>query len=58
MSRVDQRVDGIGDLLFGEAAHLGDHAVELLQIGVESLGGMFGHMVVVLGAPRVSRSGR
>ena len=38
-----QRIDGVGDLLLGEAAHLGDHAGELLQIDVEGLGDMFGH---------------
>ena len=35
---LGQRIDRIGDLLFGEAAHLGDHAREILQIGVEGLG--------------------
>ena len=34
---VGQRVHGVGDLLLGEAAHLGDLAGELLQIGVEGL---------------------
>ncbi len=47
---IDQRLDGIGDLPFGEPAHLGDLAGDLLQIGVECLGGVvdpgggvFGH---------------
>ena len=40
---LDQRIDGIGDLLLGEAAHLGDLAGNVLQIGVEGLGGVFGH---------------
>ena len=35
---LGQRIDGIGDLLFGEATHLGHHAREVLQIGVEGLG--------------------
>ena len=39
-----QRVDRVGDLLFGEPAHLGDHAGEILQIDVEGFGGvMIGH---------------
>ena len=46
---LDQRTDGIGDLLLHEAAHLGDPARDLLQVGVERLGrvvdsdGVFGH---------------
>ena len=46
---LDQRLDGIGDLPLGEPAHLGDLAGDLLQIGVERLGGVvdpggvFGH---------------
>ena len=56
--RARQRIDRVGDLLFGEAAHLGDHAVELLQIGVEGLGDMFGHCCCVLASQPVSRSGR
>ena len=40
---LGQRVDGIRDLLLGEAAHLRDHAAELLQVDVEGLGGVFGH---------------
>ncbi len=40
---LDQRVDRVGDLLLGEAAHLGDFARQLLQVGVERLGSVFGH---------------
>ena len=32
-----ERVDRIADLALGEAAHLGDHARELLEVGVERL---------------------
>ena len=55
-----QRVDRVGDLLLGEPAHLGDHAGELLQVGVEGLGGVFGHYhcVVLAGDRAISRSGR
>ena len=35
-----ERVDRFGDLLFGEPAHLGDHAGEILQVDVEGLGGV------------------
>ena len=38
-----ERVDGVADLLLGEAAHLGDHAREILQIGVERLHRVFGN---------------
>ncbi len=57
---LDQRLDGIGDLPLGEAAHLGDLAGDLLQIGVECLGGVvdpggvFGHCAF----PALTRSGR
>ena len=40
---LGERVDRIGDLLLGKAAHLGDHAGELLQVDVEGLDGVFGH---------------
>ena len=46
---VGQRLDGIADLPLDEAAHLGDLAGDLLQVGVERLGGVvdpggvFGH---------------
>ena len=40
-SRSHQRIDGVGDLLLGEAAHLGDLAGEVLQVGVEGLDGVF-----------------
>ena len=47
--------------LLGKAAHLGDHAGQLLQVGVEGLGDMFGHCDPC-SLPRVdaaiSRSGR
>ena len=39
---LGQRIDRIGDLLLGQAAHLGDHAGEVLQVDVEGLGGVFG----------------
>ena len=38
---ADQRVDGIDDLPFGQAAHLGDQPRELLQIDVEGFCGVF-----------------
>ena len=48
---IDQRLDGIGDLPLREAAHFGDLAGDLLQIGIECLGGVvdscrgeFGHL--------------
>ena len=38
-------VDGIGDQLFGQPTHLGDHAGDVLQVGVEGLGGVIvGHI--------------
>ena len=44
VSRLASASTEIGDLLFGEAAHFGDHAGEILQVGVESLGGvLIGH---------------
>ena len=46
----DQGAGGIGDLPLGETAHLGDPALDVLQVGVEGLGGVvesaggvFGH---------------
>ena len=38
-----QRVDGVGLHLLGDAAHLGDHALEVLQFGVEGRDGVVGH---------------
>ncbi|MHC2637108.1 hypothetical protein ACVME5_009793 [Bradyrhizobium liaoningense] len=38
---ADQRVDGIDDHALGDAAHLGDQAGEFLEVGIESLCGMF-----------------
>ena len=58
---LGERIDRIGDLLLGQAAHLGDHAGEILKIDVESLGGVFVHHCIVLAArcrARLSRSGR
>ncbi len=52
---LGERVDRVGDLLLGEAAHLGDHAGELLQIGVESLGGVVGHCLKPSGRVPVLR---
>ena len=46
---LDQSLHGIGDLLFGEAAHFSDHAGEILQIDVEGLGGVIGHDAVLPG---------
>ncbi len=40
---LDQRIDRLRDLLFGEPAHFGDVAREVLQVGVKRLHGMFGH---------------
>ena len=40
---LGERIDGIRDLLLGQAAHLGDHAGEILQVDVEGLGGVFVH---------------
>jgi hypothetical protein len=37
----DQGIDGINDLTFGKATHLGHKPVELLKIVIERLGGMF-----------------
>ena len=38
-----QRIDRVGDLLLGQAAHLRHHAGELLQVDVECLCGVFRH---------------
>ena len=54
---LDQRADGIGDLPLREPAHLGDLAGELLQIGVECLGGVV-DSGAVMSVMAVSRSGR
>ncbi len=37
---VDKRLHRIGDLPLGKAAHLGDLAGDLLQVGIEGLGGV------------------
>ena len=37
---LGQRIDRFGDLLFGNPAHLGDHAGEILQVDVEGLRGV------------------
>ena len=37
---IDQSLDGIGDLAFGEAAHFRNLASDFLQVGVESFGGV------------------
>ena len=37
---LDQRLGRVGDLPLGKSAHLGDLARDLLQIGIERLGGM------------------
>jgi len=36
-----QRINRIGDLLFGEPTHLREQPSDLLQVDIESLGGMF-----------------
>ena len=51
----DQRVDGIGQLLLGEAAHLGQHGLEAVEILVIGLDDMVGHVSLLDG---LSRSGR
>jgi hypothetical protein len=38
---TDQCVDGVDDLPFHQAAHLGDEPGQLLQIGIECFCGMF-----------------
>ncbi len=38
---ADQRVDGIDDHAFGQAAHLGDQPRQFLQIAVERFCGVF-----------------
>ena len=55
---VGERVDRIGDLLFGKPAHLGDHAREILQIGVEGLDGVSDRCHRRSSLRRSSRSGR
>ena len=53
-----QRVDRIGDLPLGEAAHLRDHPGELLEVDVEGLGGVFGHCHLFHPGWRTARSSR
>ena len=51
----------LGDLPFGKAAHLRDHAAELLEIDIECLGGMFGHLLFLPARGRrraLSQNGR
>ena len=38
---ADQGVDGIDHVPFRQAAHLGDQARELLQVGIECFCGVF-----------------
>ena len=53
-----ERIDRLGDLLLGQASHLGHHAGEILQVVVERLDGVLGHIAVLLREPdRFSRSG-
>ena len=41
---LGERIDRVGDLLFGKPAHLGHHAGQVLQIDVEGFRGvMFSH---------------
>ena len=41
---LGERIDQVGDLLFGKPAHLGHHAGQVLQIDVEGFRGvMFSH---------------
>ena len=56
-----KRGDGVRDLLLGKTAHLRDHAGDLLQVGVEGLGGVFSALSFSSSRWRagdVSRSGR
>ena len=56
ISRLDERVDRLAQLVLGEAAHLGEHGLERRQfLVVGFLTDMFGHAMVLLA---VSRSGR
>ena len=48
-----QRIDRVGDLLFGKPAHLGHHAGQVLQVDVEGFRG-----VMVSHDSVLSRSGR
>ncbi len=48
-----QGIDRIRHLLLGEAAHFGDHAREILQVGVEGLHRVWSVMGIVLQAPAV-----
>ena len=57
LSRLDERGDRVGDLLLGEAAHLGDLVGEIAQLVVEGADGVFGHRSHP-GPRAVSRSGR
>ena len=38
-----QRLDRVGNLLLGQTTHFRDHAGDVLQIDIESLGSMFAH---------------
>ena len=53
-----QRIDRVRDLLLGEAAHFGDHAREILQVGVEGLRRCGRSLVSSFSHGHVSRSGR
>ena len=53
-----ERVDGVGLHLLGDAAHLGDHALQILQLGVEGGDGVVGHGAILRSRRAVSRSGR
>ena len=52
---LGERIDRLGDLLFGEPAHLGDHAGEILQVAVEGLRGVFDHAMVTCPARQPNR---
>ena len=51
---LGERIDRVGDLLFGKPAHLGHHAGEVLQIDVEGFRGV----MISHDRPVLSRSGR
>ena len=53
-----ERIDRVADLMLRKAAHLGDHARQFLEIGVERLVGVLGQYHLLTPLARISRSGR
>jgi hypothetical protein len=45
VSALGKRLDRLGDLPLGHAAHFGDHAGDVLQVGIEGLDGVLFHGV-------------